>query len=389
VDKHFSIVLPLKKKDRIDPGELITDLRLMVEQTGATVTMDPRMIHRDAPKRPGLFAMKKAAPEIFSFELDGVRMRVAMHSEPFAQKLEMGKFVNPVMWEYGLGEFTDHRAHFRVYEAGIEGEEGPDAVYDRAAAVTVTASVVAKLTEPVGAIWVAARNSVPMRTFAKAVETLKDGTAPLDFWMRWHVIPPGEMEDAHSGIITGGLGSFLGHELLARPSTVETRYMIDHAFSLARQILDEGLSLEDGAVVGGHEEAELRLRTNRKHRRDVPVCEFSMVHKPRAVPDAVSPELASQQAAAAALGVPMLAQSGPDQPARAPEAPADAAMRRLPSLDEIAAMGDSLLNIDPPARPADPPQQPAADPETPRPEDGDGGSRRVIRLVSSNRALAG
>lgn len=284
MDQSFAIVLPLRKKVRVDPGDLITELRLLVEETGATVRMDPRMMHAQ-PSGGLLSAFRKAPPETIAFELDGVRLRVSLHAEPFADKLEMGRYVNPVMWEHGLGEFTDHRAYYKVFEAGIEGEEGPDATFDRAAAVTATASVVARLSEPVGAIWLAGRNSVPMRAFGSAMERLKEGMAPLSFWLRWHVIPPGDMEDFQSGIVTGGLAPFTGRELLAKPSQVETRTMIDHAFELARRMIDDKLAVSDNQVVDGDAGARLRLRLGGRHRKgDSPVCEMVLLSDRAAKP---------------------------------------------------------------------------------------------------------
>jgi len=283
VQRSFSVVLPLKKKDRIDPGDLITELRLLVEQTGASVRIDPRMAHQAQPRKGGLLASLRgsSAPDVFAFELDGVRLRVSNHAEPFAGRGEIGRYVNPVMWDQGLGEFTDHRAYYKIHEAGIEGEEGPDAIFDRAAAVTATASVVARFTEPVGAVWVSARNSVPRASFAAALEELRGGQAPLRFWLRWHVLPPDGMEDHNSGIITSGLAPFAGHELMARPSAADTREMIDHAFELSRRMIDEKLTFTDGQIVGGIRGASLKVKLGMRHRREeAPVCEVMLVDPP-------------------------------------------------------------------------------------------------------------
>lgn len=283
MQRNFSVILPLKKRDRIDPGDLITEIRLLVEQTGATVRIDPRMAHQAATRTSGLLSTLRggAQPEIFAFELDGVRLRVSNHNEPFADRSDIGRYVNPVMWDQGLGEFTDHRAHFKIHEAGIEGEEGPDATFDRAAAVTATASVVARFTEPVGAVWLSARNSVPTRSFADALGSLTDGVAPLRFWLRWHVLAPEGMEEHNSGLLTAGLAPFVGHEILARPSTADTRVMIEHAFELARRMIDEKMTFSDGQTVEGAGGEKLRIRLGVRHRREeAPVCEIALANPP-------------------------------------------------------------------------------------------------------------
>ncbi|WP_285674018.1 hypothetical protein [Paralimibaculum aggregatum] len=390
---------------------MITELRLLVEETGATVRMDPRMMHAAPPSTGLLGALRRSPPETVAFELDGVRLRVSLHGEPFADRLEMGRYVNPVMWERGLGEFTDHRAYYKVHEAGIEGEEGPDAIFDRAAAVTATASVVARLSEPVGAIWLAARNSVPMRTFGAAMEQLKEGTAPLSFWLRWHVIPPGEMEDYNSGIVTGGLAAFTGREIMARPSVTETRVMIDHAFELARRMIDEKMAISDNQAVDGDGGARLRLRLGGRHRRgDSPVVEMSLLKgaAPRARPAEPGAEAAARpeparhvaepgriEAVQIAAAAPIQAgpvqagavQAGAVQAGQAGALQANPAQSAPLPPEQAADLGGGQVPHAAPAPGRQPPRpdpaaDPAADPDAGAPAEPRG---RVVRLVPGGR----
>jgi len=276
VDRSFSAALPLKRKTRLDPGDLITELRLFVEQSGATVRIDPRMMNQPEP-RAGLLGRFATPTERVLFELDGVRLRVQTVHEPFDKRSRIHRFVNPVNWMHGLGEFADHRAHILINEAGIEGEEGPDAVFDRAAAVTATTAVVARLTQPVGAIWTVANNALPMGLFRDGVKQLTDGQAPLRLWMRWHMIPPDEMQEANPGLVTHGLAPFLGREILARPTLVESHRLIEIVFALARRLLDEKLSiLETDRVDSGEGTAlAVRLRGPGRH-NDTPVYEITI-----------------------------------------------------------------------------------------------------------------
>lgn len=277
-DRSFRAILPLTRKVRLDPGELITELRLFVEQSGASVRMDPRMMTR--PDRPsgGLRGLLGGAqPERVLFEIDGVRMRVQMVHQPFERRDRIHRFVNPANWTRGLGEFADHRAHVLIHEAGIEGEEGPDAVFDRAAAVTATAAVVARLTRPVGVAWMAAHNALPMPMFREAMEELTEGLAPLRLWVRWHMIPPDEMQEASPGLVTHGLAPFIGRELLAKPSQVESHRLIELAFALARSLVDErvGLGERDHLTLDDGTELDIRLRGPGTH-SEVPVYEFEV-----------------------------------------------------------------------------------------------------------------
>ncbi len=399
--QSFSLFLPLKRRMKLDPGDFIAEMRLLVEQTGATVRIDPRSLHQPAQQRGGLLSsFRGSPPETVAFELDGVRLRVAMHSEPFAERLEMGRFVNPVMWDHGLGEFADHRAHFRVHEAGIEGEEGPDATFDRAAAVTATASVVSRFAEPVGAVWAAGRNSVPMATFRAAMDKLRDGQAPLDFWLRWQVLAPGEMEDLEPGLITVGLAPFIGNEVLVRPSETPTKTMIEHAFEVARQMIDEKLAVSDGQVIAGAEEQPLRLKLGVRHSRaDAPLCEIialdaATAPRPSRRRNKDAPAEASEtqpaQAGVSPGGLPV-GPGGPGGGVQRVAGGGGAALAPRPAEEDPDALVAEPVEDGPVAPPQGLPQ-PLAAPEVteepapaepPKPQATPG--RRVIRLVPSRR----
>lgn len=277
MSQTFSAVLPLRRKTWLDTGELVTEIRLLVEQTGATVRLDPRLLHgADRPR--GLLSLLGASgdPDPIMLEVDGVRLKITQHGEPCADSRAINRYINPALWAEGLGELTDHRAYIRVYESGIDGEEGPDAIFDRAAAVTACASVIARLTDPVSVIWLPANNAVPMRLFGRAMEQLLDGVAPLELWVRWHAIPPGEKDDLHPGISTGGFDAFAGREIRAEPSEVPTKEMIDHVFALAHRLVDDKIAVSDNQLVPIGEAAGLRVRVRAPARgRTVPTYEVA------------------------------------------------------------------------------------------------------------------
>ncbi|MEM1343875.1 MAG: hypothetical protein AAGI34_04745 [Pseudomonadota bacterium] len=398
MDQSFAVVLPLKKKTRIDPGELITELRLFVEQTGAVVRMDPRMITQAPASRRGLGWLLDPPAEKVLFEVDGVRLRVSTVYAPYYERSRIHRFINPVMWQTGLGEFADHRAHVLIHEAGIEGEEGPDSVYDRAAAVTATASVVARLTQPVGAIWTSARNAVPMQTFHAAMSQLKLNNAPLKFWMRWHIIPPGEMEDACPGLVTAGLAPFIGREILAPPSGVESRVMIDQAFELARRLIDERLSIAKNTSIETEDGEALRVRLRGPGAAsDSPVFQIALP-QPLGLP---SPQMVASQDVAAFAGRPDLAATPlprlPETTAEDETAPETAAAPRLTLKLGLAGGGRPLVGPVAGLRvpvidelvPFSAPQVLPLRPSEPEPERTPPGPSRRIRVIPGGRLQAG
>lgn len=277
VAQTFSAVLLLKRKSWLDPHELITDLRLMVEQTGADVRLDPRMIHQGERPR-GLSALlgSRKPPQIM-FELDGVRIRITQEAEPAADERAIHRYINPALWAEGLGEFTAHRAFVRIDEAGIEGEEGPDAVFDRAAAVTATASVVSRLCEPVGVIWLPACNAVPMQSFREGLDLLMKGGAPLETWVRWYAVPPGDKQDLQPGAITSGFAAFTGREIRFQPSHLPTRAALDYVFEFARRQIDERMALSDTQTITMGDGTDLTLKVLPPGGgSDSAVCELSI-----------------------------------------------------------------------------------------------------------------
>jgi len=274
----FSAVLLLKKKEWLDPSELIHELRLLVEQTGAHVQLDPRSMHQAEKPRGLLSRFSSQKPETIMFELDGVRLRISQVGEPCADERAIHKYINPALWPEGLGEFVAHRAFIRVDEAGIEGEEGPDAIFDRAASVTATASVVARLTSPVGVIWLPAMNAVPMHAFRQGMERLMNGSAPLEMWVRWYALPPGEKEDLNPGAVTNGLGAFSGREIRALPSELQTSDMLDHVFDLAHRMIDDKMTVGDNQTIDLEGDRALKVRMRAPSKPGEPtMCEIDIV----------------------------------------------------------------------------------------------------------------
>jgi hypothetical protein len=135
-------------------------------------------------------------------------------------------------------------------------------MFDRATAVTLATAAIANMAEAEaeGVIWLPARNAVPMGTFGSEMERFIDGQAPLQFWLRWQILPPpvqaeyelGELsgEALHPGVATIGLTAFIGAEIIAPPSNCEREMMLDHVFALASAVIDENAELKDGAVYG-------------------------------------------------------------------------------------------------------------------------------------------
>jgi len=278
VTDSFSAVLALKRKTTLEAADLIPALRLFVEPSGARVTAARRSRREVEPVQPGLMARILRRGRPITFDLDGVRMRVSLINRPFRGRDGMRGFVNPAVWADGLAPLVDHRAHVLIEETGVDDEEeGPDEVFDRAAAVTATAFVVAGLTAPAGAIWLPARNAIPLSTLSEEMDGLIAGHAPLRLWMRWQVIAPAPRQDACPGLVTSGLAPLIGREIVAWPSRVETHRQVENVIALARRLIDEGVEIvaKKHLAVGGDTHLSVRLRATTPE-DDVPVFEVAV-----------------------------------------------------------------------------------------------------------------
>jgi hypothetical protein len=254
----YGAAVPLAKPVKLDREVVQDELRSLVAQAGARV----RMID-DQSGKGGLLSGLRSKPSEFKCEIAGVRLVIRAEARPLCNASVMHSFINPSIWRGGLSGMTGHRAHLLIAEAeGVSGGGGNsrDAMFDRATAVTLATAAIANMAEAEGVIWLPARNAVPMGTFGSEMERFIDGQAPLQFWLRWQVLPPPVQAEHELGALSGealqpgvatiGLTAFIGAEIIAPPSNCDRDVMLDHVFALASAVIDENAQLKDGAVYG-------------------------------------------------------------------------------------------------------------------------------------------
>jgi hypothetical protein len=254
----YGAAVPLAKPIKLDRETVQTELRTLVAQAGARV----RMIDDGSAKR-GILSGLRSKPAEFQCEIAGVRLTIRAEARPLCGASTMHSFINPAIWRGSLSGMTNHRAHLLIAETEVAAggsRNSRDAMFDRATAVTLATAAIANMSEAEGVIWLPARNAVPMGTFGSEMERFIDGQAPLQFWLRWQILPPpvqaerelGELsgEALHPGVATVGLSAFIGAEIIAPPSNCDRDVMLDHIFGLASAVIDENEELKDGAVYG-------------------------------------------------------------------------------------------------------------------------------------------
>jgi len=255
----YGAAVPLAKAIKLDRERVHDELRSLVALAGARV----RMIDGQSGKG-GLLAGLRSKSSEHMCEIAGVRLVIKAEARPLCSPSVMHSFINPSIWRGGLSGMTSHRAHLLVAEAEGDtasgGNNSRDAMFDRATAVTLATAAIANMAEAEGVIWLPARNAVSMGTFGSEMERFIDGQAPLQFWLRWQVLPPPVQAEHELGALSGdalqpgvatvGLRAFIGSEIIAPPSNCDRDVMLDHVFALASAVIDENAQLKDGAVYG-------------------------------------------------------------------------------------------------------------------------------------------
>lgn len=265
----YGAAIPLAKPVTLDGDQLFKQLRGVVAMAGAGV----RKLDDSGAKRSILPSLRRRPAE-FTFEIAGVRLVIQAVGRPLCDASTMHSFINPSLWKGTLGGIAGHRAHLMIAEAEAAGagsgaSGGRDAMFDRATAVTLATAAVASMVEAEGVIWLPARNALPMGTFGSEMERFIDGQAPLQFWLRWQVLPAPVQAEREFGALSGealnpgvatiGLTAFIGAEVIAPPSIAERDVMLDHIFALASAAIDENVDFKDGAVYGKPDGTMVRL----------------------------------------------------------------------------------------------------------------------------------
>lgn len=265
---NFAAILPLDRPDRLDREDLIARLRALVEPAGAQVHLDPLEGIMPLPKR-SFFGLNRVVPQSVLLQMAGVKLLISLDPSPLTEAGGVHAYLNPMIWQRGVAPVVEHRAHATIVELGladnfgIEEEDGIDAVFDRATAVTLAASVVADMLEPTAVLWLPARNALPMPAFRDAVADMQAGAAPLTLWLRWHQLPT-ENPLMQPGLATNGLLPFVGREIMAPPSATPLAEMLGHVFKLACRLVNTQGAPVDGEVLDPNGPYPCRVRVRRR-----------------------------------------------------------------------------------------------------------------------------
>lgn len=275
----FAATLPLAEPTLIPRRRVVSLVRTLVEEAGGEIREHDANDTLDALQRePGLLEFGKPEPEhqLIALWVGGVGVAIILAPVRLKDIEGLASLFSPNDWEWIGRDVKRHKAHVAIYEFGFEGREqpaGPDAAFNRAAAVT---SVAAALGEELGALavcWHTASNALRPDGLASAREDIVKGRAPVDLWMRVYrtMANPGE----HPGVITSGLNPFIGHEIEVTPSATDVLIAQNFVRWLAVDIVDRGRPIADGEAI--RMDDETAARPERAEERGQPIWRFTFV----------------------------------------------------------------------------------------------------------------
>ncbi|MFQ5566540.1 MAG: hypothetical protein ACE5EU_09275, partial [Paracoccaceae bacterium] len=172
------------------------------------------------------------------------------------------------------------RTHVEVAEIPGGGGGDLDDNYDRAAAVTVLAAAVARLTEAAAVIWHTSHRAVSAGELARLTAALAQGQAPVSLWLGRAGRPA-----RAGGAATRGLLPLFGAEIEVEARDLPTDAAFEIACDMAQEVLRSGAPPEDGARLGYDRTTEfgVRYRTN-AHPGAAPAVVLSQIARPAGAP---------------------------------------------------------------------------------------------------------
>ncbi len=348
----YGAVVPLAKPISLNSELLVEQLQAVADAAGAHI-----WVHGEASSgKRGLLSSLRGGSTGIRIEMSGIDLHIRSESRPLCNPKAMHSFVNPTLWKSGTSGITGHKGYMMVSEEEkTASETSRDAMFDRATAVTLATAALADLPGAEGAIWLPARNALPISVFGSEMERFLDGQAPLMFWIRAQTIPApvqaerqlGELSGDvfEPGVATMGLSAFMGSEIVAPPSHCDRDVVLDYLFALASAVIDENANLKDGALLGkGKNQMRLVMRKPGEH-SERPYWELEAVNKPAAKPKparpAVEEPLTSQpQVPQSPAHKQIPPQAPPEMPQQVRQQQVPPAMPQSPGLD--AGLGAGL-----------------------------------------------
>ena len=195
-----------------------------------------------------------AVPEILSINDHPISV-MAIPAPAELSVVEQGHYANHI-WPTVEVDAAKHTAHIVIIAAQKKELEDRQEVLAQARAVTLAAAAISRIVPFIGIQWVDGTNSMDAKDFIRSTESIgRPDANVVPFWVRVMLFPE-ISKDGQTSIIGGTLGlHFFGLTDLEYPaSSLDPKFIMQHAYSTAEYLLRSGKMLQDGETIGveGH-----------------------------------------------------------------------------------------------------------------------------------------
>ncbi|TFH57908.1 MAG: hypothetical protein E4G91_10125, partial [Candidatus Zixiibacteriota bacterium] len=175
-DPHldFAVTVALTALPRFLCMDLLVTVCRLLEGTGVSAILEPDLTTMDQSAGDVRVWNRPKVPPRLGLTVNGVTIVVEGHDRPAYNAAEMAQ-LDFRSWPGGRVRISRARAHVEITEFKAAGGSSLDHNYDRAAALTVVAAAVTKLTDACAVVWHRSRCAVATEELALIVDRLAQG----------------------------------------------------------------------------------------------------------------------------------------------------------------------------------------------------------------------
>ena len=232
---QFSARLLLEKPLSVSASQIVSELNRLV----------PEMTLSDWAGSP---LDAGAVPEMISINDHPISV-MAIPAPAELRVVEQGHYANHI-WPTVEVDAAKHTAH--IFITAAQKVEDRQQVLAQARAVTLAAAAIARIVPFIGIQWVDGTNSMDAKGFINLTENIgRPDANAVPFWTRVMLFPEAS-KGGQPKIIGGTLGlHFFGVTDLEYPaSSLDAKFIMQHAYSTAEYLLRSGKILKDGETIG-------------------------------------------------------------------------------------------------------------------------------------------
>jgi hypothetical protein len=249
----FAVTLPSKALPRFLGMDLLVTVCRMLEGTGVVAAMDSELTRPDEiPEDTRVWNRPKVPPRV-GLIVNGVSILVEGRDRPAFNSADLSN-MDLRSWPAGAAQISRTRGHVDVTEVKAVGGSTLDHNYDRAAALTVVAAAVAKLTDITAVVWNTSNCAMPAERLGSLVEQLAQGQAPMQLWLGCE-----SRTDGKCNAMTCGLYPLLGAEIEVVSPKLPGETAVRIALELAAEILRAGEPPAHGTTIDFDKNSEFRV----------------------------------------------------------------------------------------------------------------------------------